>query len=254
MKTTKLFLFLIILSIPLAACAGETQQPDPTAVSVPPTEAAPTSVPETEAVPGDVPTEAAAPVQSGEDALLSAFSGPVTAKGELVVLSGRLLDASGAPLAGHAVEIWQVDADGIYDHPGDSNTANRDMGFQFYGTSVTDADGLFAFRTVLPGFYEPRPRHIHFKVKKDGSTLLTSQFYFTQDVTAAQLGTGGEMLLLDLTAVQDGTGNPVSLALKDIVIDTGGGGNLTLTPSQTEGPYYPVVDVSRYDQDLASLP
>jgi len=254
MKTAKHFILLIILSIPLAACAGRAQQPNPTAVSVPPTEAVPTSMPETEAVPGDMPTEAAAPVQSQEEVLLSAFSGPVTAKGELLVLSGHLLDASGAPLAGYAVEIWQVDADGIYDHPGDSNTADRDMGFQFYGTAVTDENGIFAFRTVLPGFYEPRPRHIHFKVKKDGNTLLTSQFYFTGDVTAAQLGAGGEMLLLDPTAARDGNGNAVSLAFKDIVIDTGGGSGLTLTPSQVEGPYYPVVDVSRYDHDLASIP
>jgi len=58
----------------------------------------------------------------------------------------------------------------------------------------------------------------------------------------------------DLPDAQDGNGNPVKLALKDIVIDTGGGGDLTLTPSQAEGPYYPVVDVSRYDHDLASLP
>jgi hypothetical protein len=91
-------------------------------------------------------------------------------------------------------------------------------------------------------------------VKVDGSTLLISQFYFVEDVTAAQLGAGGEMLLLDLTDAQDGNGDSVKLALKDIVIDTGGSGGLTLTPSQVEGPYYPVLDLSRYDHDLASLP
>ncbi|MCB9007347.1 MAG: hypothetical protein H6656_08315 [Ardenticatenaceae bacterium] len=32
-----------------------------------------------------------------------------------------------------------------------------------------------------PGEYEPRPRHIHFKVKLDGETLITSQFYFASD-------------------------------------------------------------------------
>lgn len=58
----------------------------------------------------------------------------------------------------------------------------------------------------------------------------------------------------DLTDAQDGSGNSVRLAFKDIVIDTGGGGDLILTPSQVEGPYYPVVDVSRYDHDLAGLP
>jgi protocatechuate 3,4-dioxygenase beta subunit len=33
----------------------------------------------------------------------------------MLVLYGHLLDASGDPQAGYAVEIWQVDADGICD-------------------------------------------------------------------------------------------------------------------------------------------
>jgi len=254
MKITTPLLLLLILSILVTACGARIPATVPTAVSVPGTEAVPTSTPETEATPVDVPTVVADPLQLEQEALLSAFSGPVTANGETLVLYGHLLDAGGAPLVGYSVQIWQVDADGIYDHPGDSNTTRRDMGFQFYGTSVTDEKGLFTFRTILPGFYEPRPRHIHFKVKVDGETMLTSQFYFAGDVTAAQLGAGGEMLLLDPAAAQDGNGSAVRLAFKDIVIDTGAGGDLTLTPSQVEGPYYPVVDVSRYDHDLASLP
>jgi hypothetical protein len=151
------------------------------------------------------------------------------------------------------VEIWQVDADGIYDHPGDRNTNGRDMGFQFYGTSVTDENGLFAFRTIVPARYEPRPRHIHFKVKKDRAEVLTSQFYFSGDVDATQFGAAGEMLLLDLIETQDTNGNPVKLAYKDLVVNGELGGDMTLTPSQMEGPYYPVVDVSMFDSDLASM-
>ncbi len=245
---------LIIAMTLLAACGAREPETDSPIAEAPATEAAPTSPPEAEVTPADAPTVDVEPVKSEEEILLSAFSQPVSASGELLVLYGHLLDASGAPLAGYAVEIWQVDTDGIYDHPGDSNTSRRDMGFQFFGTAGTDENGLFTFRTILPGVYEPRPRHIHFKVKKDGSTLLISQFYFAEDVTAAQLGAGGEMILLDLTDAQDGNGNSVKLALKDILIDTGGGGDLTLTPSQAEGPYYPVVDVSRYDHDLVSLP
>jgi protocatechuate 3,4-dioxygenase beta subunit len=185
--------------------------------------------------------------------LLSSFSQPVTATGETLILYGHVLDRSGQPLSGYAVEIWQVDADGIYDHPGDRNSNGRDMGFQFYGTALTDENGLFSFRTIMPGFYEPRPRHIHFKVKKDGQTVLTSQFYFVEDVNAAQLGTGGEMILLELTDAQNANGNAIKLAFKDLVVDTGTGGSLVLTPSQMEGPYYPVVDVSMFDSDLANV-
>jgi protocatechuate 3,4-dioxygenase beta subunit len=140
-----------------------------------------------------------------------------------------------------------VDLNGSYDHPNDPGTQNRDRNFQFYGTSVTDEDGLFAFRTIVPARYEPRPRHIHFKVKKDGQAVLTSQFYFTGDANV------DEMLQLDMNDTQDANGNAIKLALKDIVIDTGAGGNLSVTPSQQEGPYYPVVDVSMFDNDLASI-
>ena len=247
MKISQTIFALMISFILLAACSSNA----PEAASV-----QETSIPATEAittVAGPSSADDAEPVQSESQLVLSTFSQPATVTGELLVLYGHLLDASGAPLSGFAVEIWQVDAKGIYDHPGDSNTASRDMGFQFYGTVLTDENGLFTFRTIVPARYEPRPRHIHFKVKQDGREVLTSQFYFTGDVDAAQLGPAGEMLLLDPSNVQDAAGNAVKLAFKDIVVNAGTSGNLTLTPSQTEGPYYPLVDLAAFDNDLARV-
>ncbi|MBN1453702.1 MAG: hypothetical protein JW963_22000 [Anaerolineales bacterium] len=251
-----IFALTLILTV-LAACNSVVSSPV-TEPSIPATEAVPTaadpsSSSEAEASPTAAPTAEAEPVQTEEQAVLSAFSAPATATGELLILYGHVLDRNGQPLSGYAVEIWQVDANGIYDHPGDSNTARRDMGFQFYGTALTDDNGLFAFRTIMPARYEPRPRHIHFKVKKDGAAVLTSQFYFTGDVDAGQLGSAGEMLLLDIVDAQDASGSVVKLAFKDIVVEAGAGGNLTLTPSQTEGPYYPVADVAQFDNNLASV-
>jgi protocatechuate 3,4-dioxygenase beta subunit len=193
------------------------------------------------------------PVQTGERAVLSSFTQPVTAAGETLILYGHVLDRSGQSLSGYTVEIWQVDTNGIYNHPGDRNTTGRDKGFQFYGTSTTGENGLFAFRTIVPARYEPRPRHIHFKVKKDGAEVLTSQFYFSGDVDASQFGSAGEMLLLDLNDAQDVSGNMIKLFFKDLVVDTGSGGDQSLTPAQMEGPYYPVIDVSAFDNDLASV-
>ena len=227
------------------------QEASTPATTVPATVAVPSSADAAETPP--TPLQHAEPTQSEEQAILSSFPQPVTAAGETLILYGHVLDRNGQPLSGYVVEIWQVDADGIYDHPGDRNTSGRDMRFQFYGTSLTDENGLFAFRTIFPARYEPRPRHIHFKVKKDVQELLTSQFYFTGEVTAGQLGAAGEMILLDLNDAQDGGGNAVKLAFKDIVVNAGSGGNLNLTPSQVEGPYYPVVDVSAFDNDLASV-
>jgi len=235
---------------PIVASPLETSVP---ATEVPETVAGPSSTDEAEANPTLPPPTDTEAIQSEKQLVLSAFSQPVTATGELLVLYGHLLDASGAPLSGFAVEIWQVDANGIYDHPGDANTAGRDMGFQFYGTALTDENGLFAFRTIVPARYVPRPKHIHFKVKQAGHEILTSQFYFTGEVDAAQLGPARQMLLLDLISAQDAAGNTVQLAFKDLVVNAGTGGNLTLTPSQTEGPYYPVTDLAGFDNDLANV-
>lgn len=100
------------------------------------------------------------------------------ASGDLLLLSGSVLTTDGQPIANAVVEIWQTDASGAYMHPNDPATASRDMDFQFYGESVTGEDGSYSFRTILPGQYEPRPRHIHFKVKLNREELLTSQLYF----------------------------------------------------------------------------
>jgi protocatechuate 3,4-dioxygenase beta subunit len=190
--------------------------------------------------------------------LLAMFSEPPQAQGEVLLLYGRVLDASGDPLAGAAVEIWQTDSNGIYDHPNAPNTSQRDPAFQGYGTSITAEAGWYVFRTLRPAAYANRPPHIHLKVKIDGQEVLTSQFYFATDREIfegegifAQAGEQGEMLVLDPQWEVDVSGIPVLVAQKDIVVDTGrDSGTLTLTPAQTEGPYYPVVPVNEYDHDL----
>jgi len=171
---------------------------------------------------------------------------PQTTQGELVVLYGKVLDVNGNPMENAVVEIWQTDAAGIYDYPNSPGTEDRDQNFQFFGVSHTDADGQYAFRTIIPGEYEPRPRHIHFKVKLDNIELLTSQFYF-----AGESGGAPAALTLETTPGTDAAGRPVVLASKDIVVAVSGGtGSLDTTPSQMEGPYYPVVDFSSFDNDL----
>jgi len=258
MKISRIVFLLILLL--LTACGSSVTEPvlSPQGDTVPSPAILATEVPATVAGPSstdeaDAPPAEADSGQSEEQPVLPLFSQPVTAQGELLILYGHVLDRNGQPLSGYAVEIWQVDTNGSYDHPGDPGTNGRDMGFQFYGTSVTDENGIFAFRTIIPARYEPRPRHIHFKVKQNGSEVLTSQFYFSGDVDATQFGADGEMLLLDLNDALDENGNAIKLTFKDIVVDAGSGGGMPLTPSQMEGPYYPVVDVSAFDNDLASV-
>jgi protocatechuate 3,4-dioxygenase, beta subunit len=99
------------------------------------------------------------------------------AAGRITHISGRILDQRGEIVRGASVEIWQCDAHGIYDHPGDSGGRRRDAAFQGYGRTQVDADGRYAFRTIRPVAYPGRTPHIHFKVHAPGVGRLTTQMY-----------------------------------------------------------------------------
>lgn len=115
------------------------------------------------------------------DADLTRLGTGQAARGEALVLSGRVLDTEGKAVQGARVEIWQTDYQGIYLHPGDARTGQRDKTFQFYGEATSAADGGFAFRTIMPAAYPGRPRHIHAKITPPGGATLTTQFYFKAD-------------------------------------------------------------------------
>ena len=77
--------------------------------------------------------------------------------------SARLQTARGALL-----DFWQADAKGQYDN----------SGFRLRGHQFTDADGRYRLRSVVPGVYPGRTRHIHVKVQPAGGRVLTTQLYF----------------------------------------------------------------------------
>jgi protocatechuate 3,4-dioxygenase beta subunit len=103
------------------------------------------------------------------------------ARGTILHLQGRVLDVSGKPSSGAMVEIWQCDAQGIYDHPGQPGRQRRDSAFQGYGRTLTDAQGAYSFRTLKPVSYPGRTPHIHLKVATGDGRWLTTQFYLAGD-------------------------------------------------------------------------
>ena len=100
------------------------------------------------------------------------------AVGQITHLTGRVLDAGGTPIKDAVIEIWQADPHGAYIHSRSSNSSSLDKNFQGFGTFQTSSTGEYRFRTVKPAPYDGRTRHIHFKVKKGGRELLTSQIFF----------------------------------------------------------------------------
>jgi protocatechuate 3,4-dioxygenase beta subunit len=102
------------------------------------------------------------------------------AVGEITHLTGKILDAKGNPIKNALVEIWQCDAKGVYLHTDDSGPKDkvRDKNFQGFGRFLTGTSGEYYFRTIKPVPYPGRPApHIHFKIKKNGKELLTTQCY-----------------------------------------------------------------------------
>jgi protocatechuate 3,4-dioxygenase beta subunit len=99
------------------------------------------------------------------------------AVGEVTHLTGLILDARGNPVRNALVEIWQVDNNGAYIHTRDLHGSNRDEHFQGFGRFLTGSSGAYYFRTIKPVPYTGRTRHIHFKIKKGGKELLTTQCY-----------------------------------------------------------------------------
>jgi protocatechuate 3,4-dioxygenase beta subunit len=99
------------------------------------------------------------------------------AQGELLLLTGVVVDTSGKPVAGARVEIWQCNGLGRYHHPGDRSSAPLDPAFQGWGQFVTGADGAYRFRTIKPVPYPGRTPHIHFRVTGRGIQDLVTQMY-----------------------------------------------------------------------------
>jgi protocatechuate 3,4-dioxygenase beta subunit len=122
----------------------------------------------------------AKPVEQDSD--LSLLKGHPRALGQLIEVSGRILDAHGNPVGNARVEIWQANAAGRYNHPADRNPARVDPNFQGYGVLRTDRLGRYRFKSIKPGPYPDengaaRPPHIHFDISGNRSRLVTQMLF-----------------------------------------------------------------------------
>jgi len=116
--------------------------------------------------------------------------------GERLFVQSRVTDLDGKPLAGTPVDVWHADDDGFYD--------SQKAAFAVEGPSsrarfITDADGRFSFRTILPCSYPiptdgpvgqmiietrrhpMRPAHIHFLVAAKGYEPLITHVFMGGD-------------------------------------------------------------------------
>ena len=102
------------------------------------------------------------------------------ALGEVAHLTGRVLTPAGEPVRNATVEIWQVDAKGVYIHSAAPGRETRDSNFQGFGRFETGSDGEYRFRTIKPVHYSfgvRRTPHIHYAVNRNGHRVLTTQLF-----------------------------------------------------------------------------
>ncbi|AMB98555.1 hypothetical protein AWM75_00465 [Aerococcus urinaehominis] len=85
--------------------------------------------------------------EAGKDNNLLADGG----KGKELVISGNLFASAGDPIFNVMVEIWQANADGVYNHPSEAHMPGFDADFVGFGRTITDERGYYEFRTILPG-------------------------------------------------------------------------------------------------------
>jgi protocatechuate 3,4-dioxygenase, beta subunit len=111
------------------------------------------------------------------------------AQGERIIVRGRVIDESDRPIPHTMIEIWQANAGGRYDHPGDQHDAPLDPNFLGAGRVFSDAGGWYQFVTIKPGAYPWgnhqnawRPNHIHYSLFGTGfAQRLITQMYFPGD-------------------------------------------------------------------------
>ena len=114
------------------------------------------------------------------------------ARGQLIEISGRVLDTGGRPLSGAAMTVWQANAAGRYSNPVDKNPAPLDPNFLGVASFDVAADGRYRLRTVKPGPYpEPsgtiRTPHIHFDVTHGDYRLVTQMYFPGEPLNAKDL-------------------------------------------------------------------
>lgn len=116
--------------------------------------------------------------------------------GHTLIMHGTVYAADGTPVPGAMVEVWHCNTKGFYSH---FDPTGEQQPFNMRRTIITDAQGRYKFRSIVPngygcppdgptqallnqlGRHGNRPAHIHFFVTADGHRKLTTQINIDGD-------------------------------------------------------------------------
>ena len=151
------------------------------------------------------------------------------AAGQVVQLSGRVVNLRGEPVRDTRIEIWQANTHGRYTDASDPNThLAMDPDFQGYAVLRTDRDGRYAFTTIKPGPYptargDMRAPHIHFEIHGAVDRKVTQLFFPNEPLNEQdrhlQAVRRPETLIAGVSA--PASGGSVLVASWDIFLTTG---------------------------------
>lgn len=135
------------------------------------------------------------PHQAGFDIFQNNFDNSLvgaSTPGTHIIIEGRVIDGSGHAVRDALLEIWQANADGRYNHPGDrQKTGAIDPNFRGWGRACTDFEsGVYRFFTVKPGCVAGRSGrvmapHVSFWLVSRGINMgLNTRMYFADEQEA----------------------------------------------------------------------
>ena len=125
-----------------------------------------------------------------------------------------VVDSQCKAVKGARVDIWHANALGKY------SAVEGVSGNFARGTQTTNASGKATFTTIYPGWYPGRTMHIHFKIWKNGSEVLTSQFFASDSnnskiyTSGAYAARGNQNTPLAADRIYGSLKNPATLTLK----------------------------------------
>ncbi len=116
------------------------------------------------------------PVEEDAD-LTRLFGYPRAALGQVIEITGRIMNEAGNAVPHGQIDMWQTNAAGHYNHPADTSGQPHDPGFQYAAILRADEQGRYWLRTVFPAPYGSRQRHVHFDVRGRNRRLMTQMFF-----------------------------------------------------------------------------
>lgn len=105
----------------------------------------------------------------------------IYADGELVYISGRVLDKKCVPVSDAIIDIWQTDPEGHYVKSTLGERLSPHPTFAGSGRATTDNLGRFNFVTIFPGAVAGRAPFIHVHVTRKDFPALDTEMFFSED-------------------------------------------------------------------------